>query len=326
MTGVQTCALPICAAPDAQTLALKSVAHSFQHVKTGMQSTITEVLAADLDVMIYPDIGMDSQQQVFAAWRLARVQAALYGHPISTGLSQMDVFFSGAGMEPEPSQDDYSERLVLLPELGAALSAHKVLPTRAACNSDNAAPAKLLCVQNLAKLTPEFDLAIAEILANSTASLMFVDRQPLLTERYLARLRVALLAHAVAFERIEVIGACAFTEFMQHLADADLVLDSPWFSGGATSIDTLSVGTPILSWESRFARGRQTSAMLQMLGLSELIATDKDEFVAKALAIISDRNYQLRLRQQITENSHRLFGAAATQQFVAEVLALAAAA
>ncbi len=311
------------AALDAQTLALKSVAHHFQHVKTGIQSTIAEVLAADLDVMIYPDIGMDSQQQVFAAWRLARVQAALYGHPISTSLSQMDVFFSGAGMEPEQARADYSERLVLLPELGAALTAPNFVPIRAVAD---AAPAKLLCVQNLAKLTPEFDLAVAEILANSTATLSFIDRQPLLTARYLARLADVLSAHGVAIARIGLIPACAYAEFMQHLADADLVLDSPWFSGGATSADTLYTGTPILAWESRYARGRQTSAMLQMLGLSELVASDKDDFFAKALAIISDRNYQLRLRQQITENSQRLFGAAATQQFVAEVLALADAA
>ena len=311
------------AALDAQTLALKSVADQFEHVKTGIQSTIAEILAADLDIMIYPDVGMDSQQQVYAAWRLARVQAALYGHPITTGLSQMDVYFSGAVLEPERAQDDYSERLVLLPELGTALSAPECRIMR---NNDDAAPAKLLCVQNLAKLTPEFDRAIAEILASSTATLSFVDRQPLLTERYLARLRNVLSAHDVEFVRIKLIPACAYLEFMQHLADADLVLDSPWFSGGASSVDTLSAGTPILSWESRFARGRQTSGMLQMLGLNELVASSKDDFVAKALAIISDQKYQIRLRQQITENSHCLFGAAATQQFVAEVLALANAA
>ena len=308
---------------DAQSDALKNVAHCFLHVKTGLLRTITDICAIDLDVMIFPDIAMDSQQQVFAAWRLARVQIALYGHPISTGLTQMDVYFSAAAIEPDQAQADYSERLNLLPELGAALNAPKFVPARAVQDADSNATAKLLCVQNLAKLTPEFDLAISEILANSTANLTFIDRQPVHTARYLARLRNQLLAQGVAFERIKLIPACAFNEFMQHLADADLVLDSPWFSGGATSVDTLSVGTPILTWESRFARGRQTSAMLQMLDLGELVASNKNDFVAKALAIMGDQNRQMRLRSQITENSHRLFGAAATQQFVAEVLALA---
>ena len=320
---------------DAQSHALKHVAHRFSHVQASVQSTIAEILDVDLDVMIFPDVGMDCQQQVFAAWRLARVQVALYGHPITTGLPQIDVFFSAAALEPEQAQNDYSERLVLLPELGAALTVPQCVPKRGAALAahpastaehcaDGSRAAKLLCVQSLAKLTPEFDVAVAKILAHSNATLMFIDRQPSLTARYLARLRKVLEAHGVGFERIELKPACAYSDFMQLLADADLVLDSPWFSGGITSIDTLSVGTPILSWESRFARGRQTRAMLHMLGLPELVAANKEDFVAKALAIIGDSGRQMHLRQHILENSHRLFGQAATQQFVVEVLALAA--
>ena len=308
---------------DAQSEALKTAAHRFEHVKTGVQATISEILSVDLDLMIFPDVGMDSQQQVFAAWRLAAVQVALYGHPVSTGLPQMDVYFSAEALEPDQAQSDYSERLVRLPGLGAALIAPKPVPARSTISADSVAPARLLCVQNLAKLTPEFDLAVAEILAKSNATLTFIDRQPVVSARYLARLQSVLLAHGVAFERIKLLPACAYSEFMQQLADADLVLDSPWFSGGASSIDTLSAGTPILAWESRFARGRQTGAMLQILGLSELVASNKDDFVAKALAIMRDPDQQLRLRQQIKGNSHRLFADAATKQFVVEVLALA---
>ena len=306
---------------DAQSETLKAAAHQFKHVDSGVKDTIADILAVDLDVMIFPDVGMDTQQQVLAAWRLARVQAALYGHPISTGLPQIDVYFSADALEPDQAQNDYSERLIKLPELGAALLAPDRVSARS--NIDGAAAAKLLCVQNLAKLTPEFDLAIAEILAKSSASLTFIDRQPVLTARYLARLHGVLSSHGVAVERVELAPACAYSEFMQQLADADLVLDSPWFSGGASSIDTLSAGTPILAWQSRFARGRQTCAMLELLGLRELVAANKDDFVAKALAIMGNQDQRVQMRKKIKENAHRLFGDAATKQFVVEVLALA---
>ena len=129
---------------DAQSFALKNAAHCFLHVKTALRRTITDICALDLDVMIFPDLAMDSQQQVFAAWRLARVQIALYGHPISTGLTQMDVYFSAAAIEPDQPQADYSERLNLLPELGAALHAPKFVPARAVQDADSNATAKLL--------------------------------------------------------------------------------------------------------------------------------------------------------------------------------------
>ncbi len=45
------------------------------------------------DVLFYPEIGMDPQCAKLAALRLAPLQVASWGHPITTGLPEIDLFF-----------------------------------------------------------------------------------------------------------------------------------------------------------------------------------------------------------------------------------------
>ena len=55
-----------------------------------------------------------------------------------------------------------------------------------------------------------------------------------------------------------------YASYLAAIARASLVLDPPGFSGGATSLDALSVGTPILSWDGAMARGRQDASAMEM--------------------------------------------------------------
>ena len=69
------------------------------------------------DVIIYPEIGMSRLTVKLAALRLAPVQAAWFGHPVTTGLPTIDYFLPSGVMEPEGGEDNYTEKLVRLPGL-----------------------------------------------------------------------------------------------------------------------------------------------------------------------------------------------------------------
>jgi protein O-GlcNAc transferase len=96
-------------------------------------------------------------------------------------------------------------------------------------------------------------------------------------------------------------------DYLAGIARVPLVLDSFWFSGGATSLDAFHVGTPVLALEGSMARGRQTSAMLRMMGLEELIAHSPEEYVARATALLGDRDRLARLQARIKTSAHILF-------------------
>jgi predicted O-linked N-acetylglucosamine transferase (SPINDLY family) len=85
------------------------------------------------------------------------------------------------------------------------------------------------------------------------------------------------------------------------------VLDSPGFSGGATSLDAISMGTPIVAFAGESTRARQTSAMLKLAGAPELIARDNDAYVRIVVELAVDEARRADLGRQLRANADALF-------------------
>jgi predicted O-linked N-acetylglucosamine transferase (SPINDLY family) len=71
-------------------------------------------------------------------------------------------------------------------------------------------------------------------------------------------------------------------EFLALLALADVSLDPPLWSGGNTTIEALTLGTPVVTLPGPFMRGRHSYAFLKIANAEGLIATDEEDFVALA--------------------------------------------
>jgi len=293
---------------DARSAALAARVDRFERPRGSLAELGAQIRAADLDLLIYPDIHLDPRQQVLAAMRLAPQQWALYGHPATSGLASIDCFVSGAALEPPAAQRHYRERLILLPGLGAAPEAPSAAPDRAWFDGVRDRQPWLVCAQSLSKLTPAFERAAAAILAQSGARLLLFDRGAALGRRYAQGLAQRLAASAVDIRaQVHVLPARSYAEFLGALAGADLVLDTPWFSGGATSLDALALGVPVLTLEGAFARGRQTAAMLRLVGADELIASDEADYVRRAHVLLAERERHRALGERIGKAAPALF-------------------
>jgi predicted O-linked N-acetylglucosamine transferase (SPINDLY family) len=308
-------------AEDEVSGALAARVARYERARGSLAGLGASIRAAGLDLVVFPDLGLDPRQHVFASMRLAPVQLALAGHPVSTGLPTIDVFVSGDALEPPAADAHYRERLVRLPGLGAAPAAPTVEPERAWFDAFRDARPTLVCAQGLPKLTPAFERAVARLLGESGGRLVLVDRGRALGQRWLAGFaeRVADLGIDVE-SQVAVLPVRPYAEFLGALAGADLVLDTPWFSGGATSLDAIAVGAPVLAWESPFARGRQTAAMLRLCECPELVAFDADDYVARALALLADRPRRTDLGARLAAAAPRLFDPAPARAAFAATL------
>ena len=84
-----------------------------------LPSAMAAAIRADaLDALVYPELGMNGPTFALAALRLAPVQCAGWGHPVTTGHSTIDAYFTCAAMEPADAAAHYSERLIALPGIG----------------------------------------------------------------------------------------------------------------------------------------------------------------------------------------------------------------
>ncbi|MCK6453885.1 MAG: tetratricopeptide repeat protein, partial [Alphaproteobacteria bacterium] len=83
----------------------------------GLDGARRAIGEAALDVLYYTDIGMVPLTYFLAFARLAPVQLTTWGHPLTTGIANVDWFVSLAEGEPEGATAHYSERLARLPFL-----------------------------------------------------------------------------------------------------------------------------------------------------------------------------------------------------------------
>ena len=222
------------------------------------------------------------------AGKPAPVQVSWLGYFNTTGLAQMDAFITDPYSSP-PGQDAwFSEKLVRLPDTRFTFEAHEFYPLPGAPRQRKNGAVTFGCLNNLAKLNDRVLATWSRILAQLPGSSLLLQAQALEDapnrDAFLARCEHA----GIARSSIEVRRWSAAEESARTYHDIDIALDPFPFCGGMTSFDALWMGTPVVTLAAELVAGRQTAAMLANLGLSDLIATDADSYVALAVALALD--------------------------------------
>jgi CRISPR-associated protein Csy1 len=280
-----------------------------------------------LDVLIYPELGMDGLAFVLAALRLAPVQCAGWGHPVTTGHATMDYYFSSAAMEPDDGARHYTETLVPLPGIGTCYTRPPL--SGPATRKSIGLPEDrhiYLCQQSLFKIHPVNDSLMARVLLadNDGILVCFQERSRQLTAQFTRRLAGAFAACGLDFEqRVVMLPHMPREDFLRVNQVSDVMLDTLRWSGGNTSLDALSTGLPPVTLPGAFMRGRQTYAMLRLLGIPELVATDQDDYVRIATRLAGDPDWRREISTRIVSGHEQLFDdmkpVAALQRFIREV-------
>lgn len=282
----------------------------FVHVPRQYLAAREAIAALRLDLLVYQDIGMDELSYFLAFGRLARIQCVLGGHPVTTGIPNIDCFISSALAEPADAQQHYTERLLTVPRF-PTLFEHPAVPQPLKSRTELGLPESgsiYLCPMMLQKIHPDFDAAIQGIL----------ERDPtghvVLFKHYSARWEEPLMAR---FERSiapEPRSRICFLPWIHDYADfvnvnalADVVLDPFHFGIGSTVIATFAVGTPIITRPGSYLRGRVGFALCTLLELPECVAESTEDYVTRAVAIATDAALLQRLRERILGNKGRLY-------------------
>ena len=288
-----------------------SVEHYVQLIGVEAAEIARRVKGDGLDVLIYPEMGMDVTGYMLGAMRLAPVQCVAWGHPVTTGHKNMDYFISCASMEPDNASEHYTEKLVLLGGIGTCY-------IRPACSSP---PDRshyglpddshlYLCPQSPYKIHPDNDDLLLDILEQDPqATLVFFQGMYAnTTQAFKARLERGIAARSLAIrKRVVILPRMGHEAYMQINRSCDVMLDTLRWSGGNTSLDALACGLPMVTLPGEFMRGRQSCAMLTAMGLDELIARDKKDYVAIALRLGNDPDWRGQIRERIVKNASKVF-------------------
>ncbi len=263
------------------------------------------VIDAEIDLLIYPELGMDPITYLLAHGRLAPVQAALYGHPITSGIGQIDYFLSAACAEPADADSHYIETLVRLPGVPFYF---KPSSTPSGSTSELNLPTGniYLIAGTLFKVHPQQDLFFAQIFeTDPLAQLVFIkDKEEIWAPPLRARFEESL---APWLERIHFIPWLASEDYFALLQQADVVLDTFYFSSGNVAFQCFAQGTPILTWPGPWMRSRTTAGIYQEMGISDCIARDPEHLLALSQRLISDSAWKQSLQTRIRQAAEPIF-------------------
>lgn len=285
----------------------------FSHlVGMGVAEIAGRVRGDQLDVLVYPELGMDTVTPILANFRLAPVQCAAWGHPTTTGIANMDYFFSSALMEPMDAAEHYSEELVPLPGIGTFYSSPRNIPETAQ-RSDYQLPEDknlYLCPQSLFKIHPDNDRLFVEILKrdDNGVLVLFQDMQDFITQQFVYRLSRVFEAEKLdGAGRVKILPKMPHEDFLKVNVACDVMLDTLYWSGGNTALDALACGLPMVTLPGKMMRGRQSYGMLKAMGLDGLVAKDAQDYVEIALRLAKDREWRKQMSRAILSQSRTIF-------------------
>jgi predicted O-linked N-acetylglucosamine transferase (SPINDLY family) len=260
------------------------------------------------DILFYPDVGMDPLTYFLAFARLAPVQCTTWGHPDTTGIPNMDFYISSAVAEPPSAQEHYSEQLVLLNNF-AMYCQRPRLPENGLCRKDMAFSDRhnlYASIQSLFKVHPDFDDIIAKILRRDPNAIVLFFEGKHAHWANLLRERFARSMPDV-YHRIRFLQRLSAQAFLSFLRIPDVILDTPHFSGGYTSLLAFDSGAPIATWPGELMRGRLTYALYKQMGIRDCVADNSEAYVNIALRLAKDKAWNREIRSKIITRAHAFF-------------------
>jgi predicted O-linked N-acetylglucosamine transferase (SPINDLY family) len=274
----------------------------------GLTELQQQIASVELDILFYSAIGMDPKTYFLAFARLAPVQCVTWGHPVTTGIPNVDAYLSADSLEPTGAEAHYSEKLIRLGRLPTWYERPNV-PEQALGRAGFGLPEDAtlyVCPQSLFKLHPDFDDAVTEILRRDPRGLMVLIEG---MSKNWGRLLVERLSRLLpdATDRVILLPRMSEDRFFDLVRVADIVLDPFHFGGGNTTYEAFAVGMPIVTWPGQFMRGRVTLGAYRQMGIDGPVATSPDEYVRLAVELANDRDARDRLGAQIRAASHQLF-------------------
>lgn len=310
---------------DAATQLFHSHSTKFYHLPNNLEQICQQVIDDRLDVLIFPELGMDATTLCIAGLRLAPIQCMAWGQPVTSGLPTIDYFLSSELMEPVNGQYHYTESLVRLPGVGISYPTIEV---------DSVSRNRLffglredaivyISSQAAYKYLPQYDYVYAEIARQvPNAQFMFL-RSGISQER---------LKRAFAAVGLDSLDYCVFSpvlprdDYFDLLSLTDIYLDTFDWAGGNTTLDAIACHLPIITCPGEFMRGRHSYGFLQAIAVTQTIADDTSQYIQIAVRLAGDIDWRYSVREALKLSSKVLFdNPTATQNleaFIKQAIAL----
>lgn len=237
-------------------------------------------------------------------WKPAPVQATYLGFIGPVPVPELDYILTDDYAVPPDLAGEYWPRPLYLPDVYQANDGR--MPALPAVSRDGEGlPADrfiFCCFSNPYKISEAmFDAWMDILIRAGEAVLWLLEDNPWAT----ANMRARAAARGLAGDRLLFAQRTGPDHYRARMALADLFLDTNPYNAGTIASDALRVGLPLLTLPGETFASRMAGSLLRAMGLPDLIAQDRADYIDKAVRLATDAGHRNAIRARVTPERWR---------------------
>jgi len=276
---------------DAQRAIAQAASVVYVHENSQLISFAQQIQACDLDIIYYPELGLSPAVYKLACLRLAPIQLTSWGHPITSGIKNVDYYIGNQFLDGEEGQDFYSEQLIL------SKSFPTYFPSLAAAHEDFASHFSQLNFSKKLLLAPgsafkyQFDFYkiyadIAQALED--VQIVFFEYDNIIFDRNKKKLIDEFSQRGMNSDKLVFMGWLDQKKYRCLQQKSYLMLDSLGFSGINTVLQALNAGLPVVTQRGECLRGRLGSGVLDAAGMEKWVAETPADYAQLVCRLVQE--------------------------------------
>jgi protein O-GlcNAc transferase len=289
---------------DELTEKIRAYADVWREIAGMGDERVAEMIREDgIDILVDLTMHMAGSRLLVFARQPAPVQASYLASCSTSGLEEIGYRISDPFITPEGADlTCYSERVVRLAHSAWCYEPSGPMPEVGPLPALASGRVTFASRNNPGKVSESVLELWAEILAAVPDSRLLLSAPPgsartAIGERFRAK--------GLSAERVEYLWQEPWAEFIQSYGRIDVALDPFPYNGWITSCDALWMGVPVVTLCGETPLSRGGCSILSNIGLPELVAQTREQYVEIAVSLAQDWPRLKAMRASLRERMER---------------------
>jgi predicted O-linked N-acetylglucosamine transferase (SPINDLY family) len=291
-----------CNTDDEITAYFRHFASHWRSVVGSSDEEVAEMIRDDeIDILVDLNGHTAKTRLTVLGLRPAPVQAHWVGFTGTTGLPSVDYLILDPVSAPPGAEQWYTESLVRLPYGRFSYVPMVQGLTRSEPPCLTRGHVTFGSFNNITKITDDVFALWADIVVATPGSRLLLKSRALCEEKVRERFIAKFEGFGVSPERVELRGASQYRAMLAEYNEMDIALDPYPFGGATTSCDALLMGVPVITLPSDRLASRQTACFYANMGVEGFVATSREDYIGRAVALAGDPERLRRERLRLPE-------------------------
>ena len=295
---------------DPVTKRIKSHCNHWREVFGRMDNEVAEMIRKDeIDILIDLSGHTARNRLSVFAWKPAPIQVTWLGYFATTGVEAIDYLIADPWTLPSSEETYFTETIWHLPETRLCFTPPDVNVVIRPLPALSEHKITFGCFNNLNKMNDRVVAVWARVLTEVPNSRLFLKARQLYQSPSPSPSPVhdtvmkQFADYGIEPSRLVLEGPDVRENYFAAYNRVDIALDPFPYTGGTTTAEALWMGVPVLTLAGKDFLARQGVGLLMNAGLNDWVASDPDDYVARAVAHANNIDglsaLRARLREQV---------------------------